>query len=177
MAEIVDPGASESPQKGQKDGQSQAQTQTERPAHWFKPGVSGNPTGAAKANAGQPMKPPILVDLEWAYKNVDTKVQPKNAQQELFRGDFIQDREKTLKLLVGLQKEYRDRMKLWRDKIGATAGATTAGGGTSSLGSGAGGVLAADEGEERVREMMKRLLEEANGEALSPVPEGDAKPV
>lgn len=167
MAEIVDPGASQSPQtaphvgRGMSPGSAATQFQPRLP-------VGEGGSRPKKDQKGQPSKPSILADLEWAYRNIETNAKPKNAQQELFRGDFIQDREKTLRLMVGLQKEYRDRMEEWRKERKAAAGklalAGAAGSSSSSGASGAGGagaMLGPDEGEERVRDMMKRLLEEA----------------
>ncbi len=171
MADIVDPGASGGLQE---EGQAKVEAPARRPGTWA-PGVSGNPSGVARdpqlsVQAGRPTKPQILVDLEWAYRNVETTLKPKNAQQDLFRGDFIQDREKTLKLLVGLQKEYRDRVKVWQDKVGAVSSVVGTSSGQSSVGAVVG--LGPDEGEERVRDMMKRLLEEAHV-SVRVVPEGD----
>jgi hypothetical protein len=154
---------------GKAPGEGSVEVLDARPVTRGRPFEKGNLVNPGGKMAVEVAKPPersaLLRDLDWAYKNLTGTKKPPNEQCRLFREDFLADREKTLKLLMQLQKDYKEEVRDWRErhrkKVEAAGGVGAGGAGT---GSGVAGsvALGPDDGEERVRDMMQRLLHEAS---------------
>lgn len=161
MDEVQEGVGGKAPEEGPGPGHDVRPTVRGRP---FEKGQLPNPGGKLAVEAAKPPeRSALLRDLDWAYKNLTGTKKPPNEQCRLFREDFLADREKTLKLLMQLQKDYKEEVRNWRERHRKKVADAVAAGVAGSLGGAqSAGGLGPDDGEERVRDMMQRLLHEAS---------------